>query len=88
VNTYLSNDGGHNWKELAKESHIYEISDHGGLIVMAKDQKSTNEVLYSWDQGDSWETINIGQSIEIFNIVSDENSISTSFFVFGRDMTG
>ena len=36
-------DGGFTWKEIAKGlyliigSHIYEVSDHGGLIVMAKD---------------------------------------------------
>ena len=35
MNTYLSRDGGMNWQEIAKGSHIYEIGDHGGLIVMA-----------------------------------------------------
>ena len=39
INTYLSIDGGYNWKEIAIGSHIYEVSDHGGLIVMAKDQE-------------------------------------------------
>ena len=38
VNTFLSSDGGHTWKEIFKGSHIYEVSDHGGLLVMAKDQ--------------------------------------------------
>ena len=37
VNTFLSSDGGHTWKEIFKGSHIYEVSDHGGLLVMAKD---------------------------------------------------
>lgn len=37
VNTYLSVDGGYSWKEVAKGSSIYEVADHGGLIVMAKD---------------------------------------------------
>jgi hypothetical protein len=31
----MSRDGGLNWVEIHKGSHIYEISDHGGLIVMA-----------------------------------------------------
>jgi hypothetical protein len=35
VNTYLSRDGGLSWFEISKGSHIYEIGDHGGLIVMA-----------------------------------------------------
>lgn len=37
INTYLSRDGGLTWFEVAKHSHIYEIGDHGGLIVMASD---------------------------------------------------
>jgi hypothetical protein len=35
VATYLSRDGGLTWSEVMKGSHIYEIGDHGGLIVMA-----------------------------------------------------
>lgn len=35
VNTYLSRDGGLSWVEVMKGSHIYELGDHGGLIVMA-----------------------------------------------------
>ena len=37
INTYLSRDGGRNWFEVKKGSHIYEIGDHGALIVMAED---------------------------------------------------
>ena len=37
MNTYLSRDGGMTWAEVRKGSHIYEIGDHGGLIVMAPD---------------------------------------------------
>lgn len=35
MNTYISRDGGLSWKEVKKGSHIYELGDHGGLIVMA-----------------------------------------------------
>lgn len=35
MNTYSSRDGGLTWKEVKKGSHIYELGDHGGLIVMA-----------------------------------------------------
>ena len=33
----MSRDGGLTWYEIAKNSHIYEIGDHGGVIVMADD---------------------------------------------------
>jgi hypothetical protein len=29
INTYFSRDGGHEWYEVAKGSHIYEFGDHG-----------------------------------------------------------
>ena len=37
VNTYMSRDGGVSWSEIKKGSHIYEIGNHGGILVMAKD---------------------------------------------------
>jgi hypothetical protein len=49
TNTYLSHDGGVNWFEILNGSHVYEIGDHGGIIVMATDTKPTNKVLFSWD---------------------------------------
>lgn len=36
LSTYISRDGGIVWTEIKKGSHIYEIGDHGGLIVMAE----------------------------------------------------
>lgn len=41
MNTYLSNDGGHNWIEIIDKPHIYEIADRGGIIVTARSDKKT-----------------------------------------------
>ena len=35
VNTYMSRDGGLTWLEVRTGSYIYEIGDHGALIVLA-----------------------------------------------------
>jgi hypothetical protein len=35
INTYLSRDAGLTWYEVKKGIHLYEISDHGAVIVMA-----------------------------------------------------
>jgi hypothetical protein len=51
VNTYLSRDGGLNWQEVKKGSYIYEVGDHGGLIVMAKNHEPTKEVIYTYNEG-------------------------------------
>ena len=33
---YMSRDGGLNWRHIREGSHIYEIGDHGALVVIAK----------------------------------------------------
>lgn len=38
LNTYLTVDGGITWKEVQKGPYLFDISDLGGLIVLAKDQ--------------------------------------------------
>lgn len=49
LNTYLSRDGGHIWYEIRKHSFMYEIGDHGGLIVIARDDALTTSIDFSWD---------------------------------------
>jgi len=41
---------------VRKGSHVFEISDFGGVIVMAKDYEPTNEIIYSIDYGKTWKT--------------------------------
>jgi Sortilin, neurotensin receptor 3, len=54
MSTYLSRDGGISWAEVRKGPYIYELGDHGGLIVMAKHNQPTTEILYSFNEGKSW----------------------------------
>ena len=35
-NLYISRDGGLTWKSTKPGSYIYEIGDHGAIIVIAK----------------------------------------------------
>ena len=46
ANVMLSRDSGLTWNEVAKGSHIYEVADHGGLIVLANNRIATNRMLY------------------------------------------
>jgi hypothetical protein len=82
INTYFSRDGGHNWFEIRKGHHIYAFGDRGGLIVMAKAHVMTTELLYSWDEGLSWESIEIPKII-VTNIQS--RSLYINFIIMGID---
>jgi len=56
---FLSRDGGLNWKQIRDGSHIYEIGDHGAIVVISKKGQPTNFIEFSWDEGDSWEKLTI-----------------------------
>ncbi|CRG94713.1 sortilin, putative [Plasmodium gallinaceum] len=84
VNTFLSRDGGVTWVEAHKGPYIYEYGDHGGLIVMADDLRKTNQIVFSWNEGQSWFDFELGQfSIDVDNIVAEPNSSSVEFLVYG-----
>lgn len=84
VNTYLSRDGGLTWVEAHKGAYIYEFGDHGGLIVMADDSKQTNQVVFSWNEGQNWYDFELGDHpVNVDNIVIEPNSSSVEFLLYG-----
>lgn len=81
---FLSRDGGLNWAEIMKGPHIYELGDHGGLIVVGDVHKPTSIIKYSWDEGSNWQEHTISDDkINIENIVTEPNGISQQFLVYG-----
>lgn len=85
VATFLTRDGGLNWFEIRKGSHIYEIGDHGALIVIADDQNPTKEIFYSWDEGMTFEPLKISEEkFLIKNIIIEPTSTSQHFVVYGE----
>jgi Na+-transporting methylmalonyl-CoA/oxaloacetate decarboxylase gamma subunit len=88
VSTFLSRDGGLNWFEIRKGSHIYEIGDHGALILIAGDKTPTNSIFYSWDEGLTFEELRISdERIQISNIIIEPTSTSQHFIVYGESAT-
>lgn len=84
VNTYMSRDGGLTWSQVRKGSYIYEIGDHGALIVMADNRQATDTVYYSWNEGKSWESLTFTSSpIEVENIIISPGAVAQSFLVLG-----
>eukprot|EP00745_Piridium_sociabile_P035842 TRINITY_DN63212_c0_g1_i1.p1 TRINITY_DN63212_c0_g1~~TRINITY_DN63212_c0_g1_i1.p1 ORF type:complete len:630 (+),score=84.98 TRINITY_DN63212_c0_g1_i1:702-2591(+) len=84
VNTYLSRDGGLTWVEAHKGAFIYEFGDHGGLIVMADDIRKTHQVVFSWNEGQSWYDFDLGHfPVEVDNIVIEPNASSVEFLLYG-----
>ena len=84
INTYLSRDGGLTFNEVRKGSYIYEFGDHGGLIVMARHQEETKEIIYSFNEGKTWHELEISSTpVTVTNIIIEPYSISQQFVVYG-----
>ena len=88
VNTYLSRDAGLTWFEIAKGSNIYEVGDHGGLIVMTDDQKATDTLRYSWDEGATWELLKFSDvPIQVTNIIIEPTNTGQHFVLYGEKLS-
>ena len=70
---------------MLQGAHIFEIGDHGAIIVAAPDQKATTQVLYTWDQGLTWEWVQVSETpILISKILVESSSIGLHFVIHGR----
>ena len=84
VNTYLSRDGGLTWSEVRKGSYIYEIGDHGGIIVLASDNVATDSIFFSSDEGLTWESLKFADfPVEVENIIIEPGAVSQRFLLLG-----
>lgn len=54
--TFYSSDGGHTWVVMSRERVIFEVSNHGALVTAAATDRPTNELIYTIDDGESFET--------------------------------
>lgn len=89
TNTFLSRDGGLTWVEAHQGAFIYEFGDHGGLIVMADDLKKTSEVVFTWNEGQSWYDFKVSKTpFEVDNIITEPNVTATTFIMFGTREEG
>jgi hypothetical protein len=41
--------------------YIYDIGDHGSIIVAAPKNRPTKNISYSIDEGETWETLVISE---------------------------
>lgn len=81
---YISRDGGLNWKSTKAGAHIYELGDHGSIIVAAKHDQAVQEIDFSWDEGLTWESVKIFDTpCFVENIITEPNSISQQLIVYG-----
>lgn len=84
VSTFISRDAGLTWYEAFKGSFIYEIGDHGAILVLIQDTTLTDTMLYSWDEGLTWTSQVIADSpFNAHQILVEASATSQRFVVIG-----
>jgi len=76
-NLYISRDGGLTWRSVRPGSYIYEIGDHGSIIVIAKKNEPVTEIEFSWDEGLTWTSLTVSEvPIYVSNIIIEPDNVS------------
>ncbi|RCI00049.1 vacuolar protein sorting/targeting protein PEP1, partial [Rhizopus azygosporus] len=87
--TFLTRDGGHTWTLIRQGEHLYEFGDQGSLLVLVSDEGPTNELLYSWDQGENWHTYQFAaEPIRVSTLTTDPKSSTLKFVLIGHQRQG
>ncbi|KAK9370391.1 hypothetical protein V1509DRAFT_575446 [Lipomyces kononenkoae] len=90
-NTYLTNDGGATWKELAKGTNMWEFGDQGSIILLVESPAPTNKLRYTFNEGQSWETLEFfNEVVEVYDISTVPSDTSRKFLIHAKqaDNTG
>lgn len=83
--TWMSRDGGLSWEDIADNTAIYEIGNHGGIVVIAahRSEGPTDTVKFSLDQGACFHTVKLPEPLLVENIRISPGGTSTVFVVHG-----
>lgn len=83
--TFMSNDGGITWKESHKGPYQWEFGDQGSIVVIVKDGEPTDRVLYTLNEGKSWEEhVFAGEKMIIRDITTVPSDSSRRFLLFAK----
>ncbi|ORZ10539.1 hypothetical protein BCR42DRAFT_469972 [Absidia repens] len=83
--TFLTRDAGHSWIRIQEGEHLYEFGDQGSILVLINDEGPTNELLYSWDQGDTWRGYTFAEEpIRVSTLTTDPLSSTLKFVIMGH----
>ncbi|KAJ7065213.1 vacuolar protein sorting/targeting protein 10 [Mycena amicta] len=82
--TFLSTDAGLTWTMIRQDAHKYEFGDSGSVLVAVNDEDGVDEVLYSLNMGQKWETYKLGIKLRARALVTLPDSTSQKFLLLGQ----
>lgn len=81
--TFLTRDGGFTWEEVRKDAHLYEFGDSGSVLILANDERETDHIQYSLDEGLHWKEYKFGAKMRVYSIVTVPSDTSRKFILLG-----
>lgn len=88
---FISRDAGLTWKQILKNYYFFNMGDHGGILVAVKYFKSkgeTNEILYSTDEGEKWNSHPFhANDLKVYGLMTEPNTNTTIFTLFGSEVS-
>ncbi|CZS88800.1 hypothetical protein WAI453_010608 [Rhynchosporium graminicola] len=86
ADTFMTSDGGVNWKSVKKGSYMWEFGDQGSIVVIVKEREKTKVVYYSEDEGDTWKEKEFAQNeLKIYDLTTVPSDNSRKFLLWGHD---
>ncbi|WRT68442.1 uncharacterized protein IL334_005418 [Kwoniella shivajii] len=81
---FLTRDGGFTWEEVHKDAHIWEFGDSGSILVLVNDEEATDHILFTTDEGLTWNDYTFGQTLRIRTIQTVPDDTSRRFLLIGN----
>lgn len=81
--TFLSTDGGVTWAEIRKGVYQWEYGDQGTILVLVSAITETDEIVYSTDEGKSWQTYKFAEKpVNVLDLATIPTDTARQFVVF------
>jgi hypothetical protein len=81
---FLTRDAGFTWEEVHKDAHMWEFGDSGSILVIVNDEDAVDHVLYSTNEGKSWNSYSFGEKLRVSTIQTVPEDTSRRFFLIGE----
>lgn len=80
---FLTRDGGFTWEEVHKDAHMWEFGDSGSVLVLVNDEGPTDHVIYSIDEGLTWNEYAFDDTLRVNSIQTVPTDTSRKFVLVG-----
>jgi hypothetical protein len=84
ADTFMTSDGGVNWKFVKKGAYMWKFGDQGSILVIVKEDAETNVVYYSLNEGDTWIEYKFSDvNMKVTDLTSVPSDTARNFLLWG-----